>query len=247
MKIKYIAFSVCSLFSVAAQAADEVTPYRPGAGSPAVLSATGRFEVEVGFDRASGGGATATSLGGLLKYGLSDNIGLLFGVPYLRASDGTSSAKGFGDSFVGLKWVQKANEQVAYGVQATASLPTGSKQFGSDKSVITLTGLLGADVAGFRLDANLGASRSGEAIAGVSSVRKNYSLGISRALGGGLGVGVELSGGKQSGAASTTTLLGAVTYTVNSNLAVDGSVSRTRTAGLGVNAVGIGMSYLVPK
>jgi Putative MetA-pathway of phenol degradation len=247
LKIKFIALALVGLFSTAVQAADEVTAYRPGVGAPAYLSATGRFELEVGFDRASAGGATATSLGGLLKYGLSDNIGLLFGVPYLNVKDSTGSVKGLGDSSIGLKWVQKANASVAYGVQAMATLPTGSSAFKADKSTITLTGLVGLDTAGFHTDFNVGLIRPGTSVAGIGKSRLAYSVGVTRALGGGFGAFVEASGSRQSGTDSTVTLLAAVTYTVDPNLVVDASVSRTKVAGEGVTAFGVGMSYLLPK
>jgi hypothetical protein len=247
LKIKYIALAAFSLFSTAVQAADEVTAYRPGVGAPAYLSATGRFELEVGFDRASAGGVSATSLGGLVKYGLSDNVGLLFGLPYLNAKSSSGSVKGLGDSFIGLKWVQKANDSFAYGAQATATLPTGSSAFKSDKSTITLTGLVGLDQAGFHTDFNLGLSRPGTTVAGVGKNRIAYSVGVTRALGGGFGAFVEASGARQSGTNSSVTLLAAVTYTVDPNLVVDASVSRTKVAGEGVTAYGVGMSYLLPK
>jgi hypothetical protein len=247
LKIKFIALAVFGIFSTAAQAADEVTPYRPGVGSPAILSATGRFELEVGLDRAKGGGVTATSVGGLLKYGLSDNVGLLFGLPYLSVKGNGSSVNGLGDSTIGLKWVQKANDAMAYGVQATASLPTGSSALKGSGSTVTLTGLVGLDQSGFHTDLNLGVTRPGSSQVGIGRTRVGYSIGISRALGGGFGAGIEASGSRQSGTDSITTLLAAVTYTVNPNMALDASVSRTKAAGVGATAYGVGMSYLLPK
>jgi hypothetical protein len=247
LKIKTIALVVIGLFSTAVQAADEVTAYRPGVGAPAYLSATGRFELEVGLDRASSGGTTATSLGGLLKYGLSDNVGLLFGLPYLSVKDSTGSAKGLGDSSIGLKWVQKANDSFAYGVQALATLPTGSSNFKSNKSTVTLTGLVGFDQAGFHTDVNLGVIRPGESTFGIGRTRLAYSVGVSRAIGGGFGAFVEASGSRQSGTDNSTTLLAAVTYTVDPNLVLDGSIARTKSGGVGVTSYGVGMSYLLPK
>jgi Putative MetA-pathway of phenol degradation len=269
LKIKYIALAVVGLFSTAVQAADEVTAYRPGVGAPAYLSATGRFEVEIGVDRSSFDSVTNTSLGTLVKYGLSDNIGLLFSLPYTSERNSNPpngrigfpvTKQGFGDSTIGIKWVQKANDSFAYGVQAVATLPTGAKRFSSNKSTTALTGLVGFDQAGFHTDVNLGFIRAGEAFEGVGRNRLGYSVGISRAIGGGFGGFFEVSGTRQRFAqpnletgrienknVTTATYLAAVTYTVNSNFVVDGSIARLKSQGFGLTSYGVGMSYLLPK
>ena len=77
----------------AANAADpEVTPYRPGVGSPAVINAPGTFEVEAGYDYAKTSGARLDNLGLVLKYGVSSNIGLLLGVSPDRKSTRLNSS-----------------------------------------------------------------------------------------------------------------------------------------------------------
>ena len=83
VKLVAATLAMASSFSQA-QSGPEVTPYRPGAGSPAVLSATGYFELETGYDFAKAGNVKVDTLGLVLKYGLSDQVGLFLGVPYLR-------------------------------------------------------------------------------------------------------------------------------------------------------------------
>ncbi len=226
----------------------EVTPYRPGVGSPAVLSATGYAELELGYDTSKGGGVRADTIGALLKYGVTDNIGLLFGLPYLRVRAGGESVKGLGDSSLGVKFVTKLNPELAVGAQLVTSLPTGKKDvFRADSPNISLTGLLGYDFAGFHADVNLGFTHIGDNAPGTSSTRTGYSLGVSRALDGGFGVGLEYSGSRQSGTPNVNTILGAVTYTVSKTLAIDASASRSRSSGVNANGFGVGMTYLFAK
>ncbi len=242
-----LSIAVLSITAPVFAADPEVTPYRPGVGSPAVLSATGYAELELGYDLARGGGVRADAFGALLKYGLSDNFGLLVGLPYLRIDAGGASERGLSDGTLGLKFVTKGGEGLAYGAQLSMSLPTGKDAFRSDNPSVNLTGLLGVDFSGFHADFNLGLTQVGDVDFGVSKSRTNYSLGVSRALDGGFGVGVEASGTRQSGAGNVTTILGALTYTVNRNFAVDTSVSRSRSGGTNVNGFGVGMTYLFGK
>jgi hypothetical protein len=246
--LKFSAIALAGVSSIAqAQSGPEVTPYRPGAGSPAILSATGYFEIEGGYDFAKAGGVKVDTLGLTLKYGLSDQVGLFLGVPYLRVRAAGASDRGIADSVVGLKWVNKLDADSAWGLQFTSTLPTGKSGFGSDNPSLGLTALYGVDFSGFHADLNLGARYAGDKVAGLSRNSFFYSGGLSRALGGGWGVGGELSGTRQSGAGTSTTVLGAVTYTVSKNLALDATLSRARASGENANGVGIGMTYLFSK
>jgi predicted porin len=250
-RLSYVAAAVALVVSsatLAQSAGPEVTPYRPGVGSPAVLSAAGYTELELGYDTAKGGGVRADTIGALLKYGVTDQIGLLLGLPYLRVRADGDSVKGLGDASLGIKFVTKINPELAAGAQLVTSLPTGKKNvFRADSPNITLTGLLGFDFSGFHADANLGFTRIGDNAPGTSSTRTGYSLGISRALDGGFGVGLEYSGARQSGAPNVNTILGAVTYTVSKTMAVDASASRSRASGVNANGFGVGMTYLFAK
>lgn len=246
LKMSAIALALTCNFA-AAQSGPEVTPYRPGAGSPAILSATGYFEVEGGYDFAKAGGVKVDALGLTLKYGLSDTIGLFIGVPYLRVREGGQSERGLADSVAGLKWVNKLNAESAWGLQFTSTLPTAKSGFGSDNPSLGITAMYGVDFSGFHGDLNLGSRYAGDKTLGLSRNSFFYSAGISRAVGGGFGVGLEVSGTRQSGASTATAVLGALTYTVSRNLALDATLSRARSGGENGNGVGIGMTYLFSK
>jgi hypothetical protein len=247
--MKKIVFSslACIISGAAvAQSAPEVTPYRPGAAAGSAISAPGYFETEFSFDTAKGGGARADVFGGLLKYSFSSSTGLIFGVPILRLSgNGFGSESGLADSTIGLKHVVRLNDTNAMGFQLTSTLPTGKRQFRSDDPTVGLTGIYGADFSGFHADLNLGA-RFNTADVG-DSMTFVWVAGLGRPIGNGLGWYLEASGNKPKGGSNATTVLGALTYTVSKNLALDASVSRARTDGVNSNGVGVGMTYLFAR
>jgi hypothetical protein len=244
-----LATAVCIVLAQSAAAAEpEVTPYRPGAGSPAVLSAAGYFELEAGYDYAKVEGLRSDSVGLLLKYGLSDTIGLLVGVnPYVRVKAFGSSDSGVSDASVGVKWVSKLNDTTAIGAQLVSTLPTGSNGFGSDNANVTLTGLAGFDFSGMHSDLNLGVTRFGDATSGASRNRFNWSASIGRPLSGPISGALEVSGTKQSGSASSTQYLGSLAYSVNKKLVLDAYYAHARASGISGNGFGVGMTYLFAK
>jgi hypothetical protein len=227
------------------QTTPEVTPYRPGVGSPAVLSAPGYLELEVGYDRFKSGSSQSQVLSGLLKYGLNDQFGLLLGQPWQQVSDAGAKFSGLGDGLIGLKFVKKLNSEFATGLQLTSSLLTGKQGvFRANKTTNAVTGLLGFDFSGLHADVNLGLTRLGDVEPGESRNQTGYSLGVSKALEAGWGLGLEVSGTRRSGSASTTALLGSASYTVTKTLAVDASISRSKSAGISATAAGLGFTYL---
>jgi Putative MetA-pathway of phenol degradation len=239
---------VAASLSGAACAADpEVTPYRPGVGSPAVLSATGYFELEAGYDYVKVRDLRTDNFGLLLKYGLTDNVGLLFGVsPYARVKVGGESESGVSDASLGLKFVSKMNDTTALGLQLVSTLPTGSRLFRSDNPNVTLTGLAGFDYSGFHSDINLGVTRFGDGVPGVSRNRFNWSASIGRALSGPVSGALEVSGTRQSGI-SATQVLGSLAYAVDKRLVLDAYVARARSEGINGTGFGVGLTYLFAK
>ncbi len=246
--MKSLALALILITTQALAQSPEVTPYRPGVGSPAVLSAPGYFELEVGYDKSKISSTKSQVFGALLKYGLNDQFGLLFGQSAQRISDAGITLNGLDDGLVGIKFVQKINPELAGGLQLTSSIPTGKRSiFRADKTTTTLTGLLGFDFSGLHADLNLGFTKLGDVEFNASRNQTNYSLGVSKALEGGWSIGIEASGSKVSGSPSGTTLLGSVSYTVNKNFAMDASVSRSRFDGVNGTNAGIGFTYLFAK
>ncbi len=222
----------------------EVTPYRPGVGSPAVLSAPGYFELEAGYEYGKVEGLRADTFGLLLKYGINDKLGLLVGVnPYQRLRLDGDSVSGVTDAFLGLKYVAKVNDSTALGAQLVTSLPTGDRAFRSDNPNVSLTGLAGFDYSGFHSDINLGWTRLGE---GDSRNIFNWSASIGRTLSGPVSGALEVSGSRQSGI-NATRLLGSLSYAVDKKLVLDAYVSRARVEGVNGTTAGVGFTYLFAK
>jgi hypothetical protein len=238
-----------SMSGAAFAAEPEVTPYRPGFGSPASLSATGYFELEAGYDYLKQGDGRGDSLGLLLKYGLTDNVGLLVGVsPYVRVKAPGVSESGSSDASVGVKYVSKLNDTTALGAQLVSTLPTGSNGFGTDKANVTLTGLAGFDYSGFHSDINLGLTRLGDDTPpGISRNTFSWSASIGRTLSGPVSGALEVSGLRQSGAGSVTRVLASLSYAVNKRLVLDGYVARGRASGDNGTLAGVGLTYLFAK
>jgi Putative MetA-pathway of phenol degradation len=231
----------------------EVTPYRPGVGSPAILSATGYFEIEAGADYLRGADARTTSAGLLVKYGLTDQLGLLIGItPIIRDSTPNKTQTGTGDSLLGAKLVNKVADGVSLGAQLVTSLPTGSKAFRSDKPTVNLIGLAGFDFSGLHSDINIGVTRVGDDPGGgVSRNRVGWSAALSAPLNGPLSGAIELSGTNQSGAGKSTQLLASLSYGVSKSLVLDVYAARARS-GSGEErtystGVGAGLTYLFAK
>jgi hypothetical protein len=241
----------------ASAAEPDVTPYRPGVGSPAVLSATGYVEIETGVDYLRATDTRTNSASLLVKYGLTDQLGLLVGVtPIIRDNTADKTQTGSGDSSLGIKFVNKANERISVGAQLVTSLATGSKAFRSDKPSVNLVGLAGFDFSGLHSDINIGVTRFGDDQGdGVSRNYVGWSAALSAPLNATLSGAIELSGTNQSGAGKSAQLLASISYTINKSLVLDvyaartrqGQVSSTgvaRTYGVGVGA---GFTYLFAR
>jgi hypothetical protein len=260
MRLKHFRPSLISAVLVAATVPGTVTaqtpdatPYRPGVGSPAVVSAKGYFEIEAGLDRARAGGLTGDGLGVLLKYGVTDNLGLMLGAsPWRRSSGLGTSTTGAGDLAFGAKWVSKLNDNIALGAQWVSTAPVGSAAFKGPGNTDTATALVGLDFAGFHSDLNLGFTHDSKGTAGVSRSHLNWSASLGRVISGPFSGAVEISGSRQSGAGSIKQLLGSVSYTVNKQLVLDAYIARARNTPVGAsssngNALGLGMTYLIGK
>ncbi len=240
--VSLIAASISA--GVFAQSGPEVTPYRPGVLAGAALSATGQFEIEVGYDFAKADGIKLDTLGALLKYGMTDTLGFIVGLPYARVSGGGSSVSGVADGLIGMKFVAPLNKTTSAGFQLVSSIPSGESAFRADNPTLVLTAMLGGDLSGTRYDLNLGVRRAGDAGFGSSRETFMWAAALARPIGNGLGVYGELSGTRQSGAGSGLTGLAALTYSASRQLALDVNVSRSRFEGTNGTGVGVGMAYL---
>ncbi len=232
----------------------EATPYRPGVGSPSVVSAKGYFELETGYEYTKASEVRGDNFGLLLKYGLSDELGLMIGwSPYLKVSAADASVSGNSDLNLGLKYITKPSKDIAIGGQIITTLPSGSRDFRSDKPTVTITGIAGFDYGpGLHSDINLGLTRAGDDPGtGISRNSYAWSVGFNPPAQGKLSSQIEISGNTQSGAGRNTQLLGSLSYNVSKLLVLDVYLARARNSFNGVDAysttAGTGFTYLFAK
>jgi hypothetical protein len=233
-----------------AQEAPTVTPYRPGMGSPAVLSAPGYFEIEAGMERRGNEDGEARELGLLLKYGLNERWGVMLGLsPWLRVSpDAGEDITGASDLMLGVKTVARVNEDVAIGGQWLATLPTGAREFRGDGVNVTATFLVGIDSGDWHTDINLGLTRiAGDPGPGLGKLQWQWSAAISRPLSDNLSGGFELSGTHQSGADDTGLAIVSLSYNASRRLAWDVYAGREWNVDDPGWRVGAGVTYLFAK
>jgi hypothetical protein len=232
----------------------EATPYRPGVGSPSVVSAKGYFELEAGYEYTKAADVRGDNLGLLLKYGITDELGLMVGwSPYLKVSSTDASISGNSDLNLGLKYITKPSKDIAIGGQVITTLPTGSRDFRSDKPTVTVTGIAGFDYGpGLHSDINLGITRAGDDPgAGISRNTYAWSVGFNPPPQGKLSSQLEISGNTQSGAGRNTQLLGSLSYNVSKLLVLDMYLARARNSFNGADVytttAGTGFTYLFTK
>jgi hypothetical protein len=227
-----------------------VTPYRPGIGSPAVLSAPGYFEVEAGLEHRDQQAGDEQEFGVLLKYGLSERWGLMFGIsPWLRApTDGDAHSTGSSDLMLGLKTVSRVNDDLAIGGQWFASLPTGARAFRGDGVDLGATLLVGIDTGAWHTDINLGLTRlAGDPGPGLGKVQWQWSAAVSYPLKDNLSAGFELSGTHQSGAGDPGLTILALSHQVNRRLVLDAYVGRDWNVDDPGWRIGAGLTYLFTR
>lgn len=224
-------------------------PYRPSVGSPASLSASGYFEIEAGFARENAPDGRLSNTPLLLKYAFTDHVGVTFGIsPWQRLSAQGTSVSGNGDGSITLKLAQPVNDALMFGGELTASLPVAANGLGSKRSDVTLNLIASHDFAGFHSDVNMNATRLGDAQEPeVSRQIIGWSAGISHLLNEKIGVGIELSGTRQSGNGNSTQWLASVSFAVSKKLVLDLYAAREHAAGTYTNKVGGGFTYLFAR
>lgn len=238
-----------ALACAAAAQADELaaTPYRPSVGTPAALSAPGYFEIEAGVAVETGSGTRTTSIPALLKYAFTPRVGVSFGfTPWLRIRSAAGHQSGHGDGSLTLKLAQPLSDDFMLGGELTSSLALASSGLGSEHADRTLNLIGSGDVAGLHIDLNLNRTRLGDAQAsGVSRGLTGWSLGASRALTPQWGLGLEVSGTRQSGSNSTRQWLASAGLSLSPLLVLDAFVARSASGSERGHTFGLGFTRLL--
>ena len=200
---------------------DEITavPNRPTFASTAETVQRGVFEVEYGFELASG----HQNLNGLLKWGIFKNLELWFlNIPIER----DSAVTGRGDSGAGFKFRMFSQSKIlpTTSVLYVATLPTATANLGTGALGHSVQLLLSKDFGKHHFDVNEGVQFVGRP--GSSGFDRNYftALSYSHPLAGKWGWTGELAGFSWTNASNPAKmiLLGAGTYNMSSRLVLDG-------------------------
>ena len=201
-----------------------VTPYRPTVSNPADLPAPGFLESEFGALSGKGGGfRRRDSIPVLLKYGFTENAGLLFGGEgrvRLTGNDG-ERAEGGGDSVLLLKLRHPLTKKAALGLEAGYKFATAKKEIGSGKNDAIMNGIASIELNGWQIDANLGVTRLGLETTGESRHAYNLSLAAAHAIAQDWNAAAEVSGVSQKGVPVTSQYLMALAYSFSKTIVLD--------------------------
>ena len=215
-----------------AQEADPVLPYRPSVASPAQLPVPGQLEFEAGGLLSKTHDTRRASLPYKFKLAFTPEWGVLLeGEGFVRTRDETGRREtGVGDTTVVLKRAFVLDSATALGLELGWKLPTAKDAIGSGKSDVTLNGIVSRDLGAVHVDANLNATRLGASDPGTGRVQTGWAASFSMPVSDRWGATAEVSGTRLRGAAATTQLLLAATYSPTPRLAIDVGMARGLTA-----------------
>ena len=232
--------------------ADEpgAVPYRPTVSTPAALSAPGYLELELGWQRISGGGlARYDSTPYTLKLAFTPDWGVRIGGDgAARAVDVDGSrVSGFADTAVVFKRRLPINESAAFGLEGGAKFASGKRALGSGTTDYAVTGIYSADLGAYHTDLNVTATRLGSVDPGQGRTQALWASALSRSLDEHWGIAGELSGTRRSGTASTAQFLAAVTYNASPRMVLDAGASRGLNAAAPDWSLFAGVTILLGK
>ena len=193
-------------------------PNRPTFASTAEMVQLGVFEIEYGFEAASG----HQNINGLLKWSAIKNLELWFLNNPIERDAGTA---GLGDSGAGFKYrlfpQLKARPTVA--ILYVATLPTARPELGTGAMAHLVQVLVSKDFGKHHLDVNEGVQFVGRPQSSGFDRKYFTALSYSRPLIGKWGYTGEIAGYSRQNAANpaTMTLLNAATYNVSPRLVLD--------------------------
>jgi hypothetical protein len=227
VKVTVIAALSMSAVQSYAEEQDAITPYRPTASSPSVLSAEGQLEFELGGLRSKSEGQSRDSLPYLFKLALNKDWAVLVGgEAYVSAPDGTSKIRGMGDTTVTLKRALPIDEQTAFGVELGVKQPTAKTGIGSDKRDVVLNGIFSKDFGAIHMDANLNVTHIGGVTSPESATQTGTSASFSTAYNDKLSLAAEIAAARRSGTSNTAQVLFAAAYSPTKRLTFDVGIAK---------------------
>ena len=228
-------------------------PSRPSFSNGAATTQCGVAEVEYGWNyQWPGGGTHQDSLSGGLRFGITPKLDFHYSSDsFLDVYDGKESERGFGDSWLGLKYrfFERPSRGLALSILYMAKIPSASEEdaLGTGEVDHSISLLASKDVSRLHFDFNaieyLGGRDSGPRLDHCTQ----FALSASAPLHGPWGAIVEGYGSTElnSDVPSFASGMLGLTYQVNRRLVFDGGLDLGLTHGSPNKRAYVGVTYAI--
>jgi hypothetical protein len=243
------------LLSVASTArADDdeprTTPYRPSVSTPAALSAPGWLEIEAGWQHNHTDDSRRDSIPLSFKVAFDPDWGIRLGnEAWVRQRSDAGERSGFGDTSLVLKRRFGIDDDQAFGLEGSVTVPTGKNGigFGSGKPDYAVNAIYSGDFGAWHTDLNLLAARLGQPDPGASRTLWLFAGSLSRQLDDRWAVVGEYADTRQSGAEDSRQLLLAASYNLSKRMTLDAGAARSVRRGDSTWSAFTGLTWLAAR
>ena len=243
------------LLSVASTArADDdeprTTPYRPSVSTPAALSAPGWLEIEAGWQHNHADDSRRDSIPLSFKLAFDPDWGIRLGnEAWVRQRSDAGERSGFGDTSLVLKRRFGIDDDQAFGLEGSVTVPTGKNGigFGSGKPDYAVNAIYSGDFGAWHTDLNLLAARLGQPDPGASRTLWLFAGSLSRQLDDRWAVVGEYADTRQSGAEDSRQLLLAASYNLSKRMTLDAGAARSVRRGDSTWSAFTGLTWLAAR
>ena len=243
------------LLSVASTArADDdeprTTPYRPSVSTPAALSAPGWLEIEAGWQHNHTDDSRRDSIPLSFKVAFDPDWGIRLGnEAWVRQRSDAGERSGFGDTSLVLKRRFGIDDDQAFGLEGSVTVPTGKNGigFGSGKPDYAVNAIYSGDFGAWHTDVNLLAARLGQPDPGASRTLWLFAGSLSRQLDDRWAVVGEYADTRQSGAEDSRQLLLAASYNLSKRMTLDAGAARSVRRGDSTWSAFTGLTWLAAR
>ena len=167
----------------------------------------------------------------------------------MRQRSDSSEKSGFGDTSFVLKRRFGIDDDQAFGLEGSVTMPTGKSGigFGSGKPDYAVNAIYSGDFGAWHTDINLLAARLGQADPGASRTLWLFAASLSRQLDDHWGVVGEFADTRQSGAEDSRQLLLAASYNLSKRMTIDAGAARSVRRGDSTWSAFAGFTWLATR
>ena len=226
------------------------TPYRPSVSTPAALSAPGWLEIEAGWQHNHTDDSRRDSIPLSFKVAFDPDWGIRLGnEAWVRQRSDAGERSGFGDTSLVLKRRFGIDDDQAFGLEGSVTVPTGKNGigFGSGKPDYAVNAIYSGDFGAWHTDLNLLAARLGQPDPGASRTLWLFAGSLSRQLDDRWAVVGEYADTRQSGAEDSRQLLLAASYNLSKRMTIDAGAARSVRRGDSTWSAFTGFTWLAAR